>query len=64
MKPQELKQDEQKAINGGSILGGDDNMLTAITQGYINISQTDEDGETSSTNLDFGSGSLFQNESE
>lgn len=64
MKTQELNQQEQKAINGGSLLGGDDNMFKAITQGYVNYSHTDEDGDTESTNISYGSGSLFQSESD
>lgn len=61
---QDLNQDEQKATNGGSLLGGDDNMFKAVSQGYVNVSNTDDDGDTSSTNLDFGSGSLLDNKSE
>ncbi len=61
MKTQELNQQEQKNTNGGSLLGGDDNMLKAVTQGYVHTSQTDEDGDTESNNLDFGSGSLLEN---
>ena len=61
---QDLSNEEAKNTSGGSLLGGDDNMLTGVSQGYVNLSQTDEDGETSSTNLDYGSGSLLQNESE
>jgi hypothetical protein len=60
----DLNQDEQKAANGGSLLGGDDSMIKGVTQGYVNVSNTDDDGDTSSTNIDFGSGSLLQNESE
>ena len=60
----DLNQDEQKAANGGSLLGGDDNMIKGVSQGYVNVSNTDDDGDTSSTNLDFGSGSLLHNESE
>lgn len=64
MKTQELNQQEQKAINGGSLLGGDDNMFKAVTQGYVNTSHTDEDGDTESNNISYGSGSMFQNESD
>lgn len=63
-KTEELNQDEQKATTGGSLLGGDDNRLTGMTQGYVNVSNTDDDGDTSSTNIDFGSGSLLDNKSE
>ena len=62
-KPQNtenLNQDELKNTTGGSLLGGDDSMLKGVTQGYVNLSHTDEDGETESTNLDFGSGSMFE----
>jgi len=60
MKTQELSFDEMKAVNGGGLLGGDGmNSLTGILQGYINVSHTDEDGETESYNADFGLGSLF-----
>ena len=69
MKTQELNQIEMNQVNGGLIgglLGGGDgsNMLTAITQGYINVSSTDEDGETQSLNLDFGSGSMFSSQND
>lgn len=62
MQTQELNQSEMKAINGGALLGliGDDSMIKGMTQGYVNISHTDEDGDAESTNLSFGSGSIFQ----
>ncbi len=60
----DLNQDEQKNTNGGSLLGGDDNMFKAVSQGYVNTSHTDDDGDTTSNNIDFGSGSLLQNDSE
>ncbi len=62
MKTQELNLNEMKAVNGGALLGllGDDSMIKGVTQGYINISNTDKDGETESTNLSFGTGSIFQ----
>lgn len=60
MKTQELNLDEMKAVNGGGLLGGDSmSSLTGILQGYINVSHTDEDGDTESYNADFGLGSLF-----
>jgi hypothetical protein len=59
-----LNNDEAKKTTGGSLLGGDDNMIKGVTQGYVNISNTDDDGDTSSTNLDFGSGSLLDSKSE
>jgi len=62
MKTQELNFNEMKNVNGGALLGllGDDSMIKGVTEGYVNISHTDEDGETESTNLSFGSGSIFQ----
>jgi len=60
MKTQELNLEEMKAVNGGGLLGGDSmNTLTGILQGYVNVSHTDEDGDTESYNADFGLGSLF-----
>ncbi len=61
---EDLNQDEQTKTSGGSLLGGDDNMLKAVTTGYVNQSSTDEDGDTQSNNLSFGSGSLLDNQSE
>ena len=41
--------------------GGDNNSsLTGITEGFLNASHTDEDGQTESYNTNFGSGSLLQ----
>lgn len=67
MKTQELNQQEQKNINGGSLLGNgllgnDSNVLTAVTQGYLDISNTDDNGQTSSTHVGYGSGSIFSSE--
>lgn len=59
-----LNNEELKNTTGGSLLGGDDSMIKGVTQGYVNVSNTDEDGETRSTNLDFGSGSMFQKEND
>ncbi len=64
MKTQELNQQEQKNINGGSLLGGDDSMFKAITQGYVNTSHTDRDGDTESNNISFGSGSLLDSQND
>lgn len=64
MKTQELNQQELQNTNGGSLLGGDDSMIKLVTQGYINLSHTDEDGDTESTNISFGSGSMFESESD
>jgi len=64
MKTQELSFEEMKSVNGGGLLGGDNmSSLTGILQGYINVSHTDEDGETESYNADFGLGSLFNSSS-
>lgn len=60
MKTQDLNQQELETINGGSLLGGDSSIFKAVTQGYVNISRTDDDGDTESTNLSFGSGSIFE----
>ena len=62
MKTQELNLNEMKAVNGGALLGllGDDSMIKGMTEGYLNISHTDKDGDTESTNLSFGTGSIFQ----
>ncbi len=64
MKTQELNQQELNNTNGGSLLGNgllgnDSNRLTAITQGYLDISNTDDNGDTSSTHIGYGSGSMF-----
>ncbi len=64
MKTQELNQQEMNNTNGGSLLGNgllgnDGNRLTAITEGYVNVSNTDDNGDTSSTNIGYGSGSLL-----
>lgn len=61
-KAQELTEQEAKETNGGGLLGGDgQSTLTSITQGYLNVSHTDEDGDTNSFNTDFGTGSLLDN---
>jgi len=62
MKTQELNLNEMKAVNGGSLLGlgGDNSIIKAVTEGYLNLSNTDSDGETESTNISFGTGSIFQ----
>lgn len=66
MKTQELNQQELNETNGGSLLGNgllgnDDNMLKAISQGYSDVKNTDDNGDTSSTMLNFGTGSLLDN---
>ena len=59
MKLQELNNSELKNVNGGLLGLGDDNTsITNILTGFVNVSHTDEDGETESYNLDFGLGSL------
>ncbi len=57
-----LSEEELKNTTGGGLLGlgGDDSMLKGVTEGYVNVSNTDRDGDTSSTRLDFGSGSIFE----
>jgi len=62
MKTQELNLQEMQAVNGGALLGllGDDSIIKGVLEGYVNISHTDEDGNTESTNLSFGTGSVFQ----
>jgi hypothetical protein len=66
MKTQELNLHEMQAVNGGALLGllGDDSMIKGVLQGYVNISHTDEDGETESTNLSFGLGSIFESQND
>jgi len=65
MKTQELNLEEMKAVNGGGLLGGDGmSSLTGILQGYINVSHTDEDGQTESYNADFGLGSMFNSQND
>lgn len=61
---QDLNEQEQKETTGGSLLGNgllgnDSNTITGVTQGFVNVSNTDDNGDTSSTGLDFGSGSLL-----
>ncbi|RYE25666.1 MAG: hypothetical protein EOP51_03295 [Sphingobacteriales bacterium] len=55
MKLQELNLEELKAVNGGD----NSSVLTGLLTGFINISHTDDDGDTESTNIDFGLGSLL-----
>ena len=63
---QDLNEKEQKETTGGSLLGNgllgnDDNRQTAISQGYVNVANTDDNGDTSSNNIGYGSGSLLDN---
>ena len=62
MKTQELNLHEMQAVNGGALLGllGDDSMIKGVLQGYVSISHTDENGDTESTDLSFGLGSIFE----
>jgi len=60
MKLQELSAQELKDINGGLLgLGGGEGSLTGILEGFVGISHTDEDGNTESTNINFGLGGMF-----
>lgn len=67
MKTQELSNRELQEINGGSLLGNgllgnDSNAITAVTQGYLTVSNTDDNGDTSSTSLSYGNGSMFSSQ--
>lgn len=67
MKTQELNQQELNETNGGSLLGNgllgnDSNVIKVVDQGYVNISNTDDEGRTSSSNISFGNGSMFSSE--
>ncbi|RYE25668.1 MAG: bacteriocin [Sphingobacteriales bacterium] len=55
MKLQELNIQELKSINGGD----NSSVLTGLLEGFLNIGHTDDDGDTESTNVDFGLGSLL-----
>lgn len=58
-RSEELQSSDLKETNGGSILGNDNSSITGIITGAVNLSHTDENGDTESTNLDFGTGSLL-----
>lgn len=63
-RTEDLNEQDQQNTTGGSLLGNgllgnDDNMIKGVTQGYVNVSNTDDNGNTSSTGVDFGSGSMF-----
>jgi len=66
MNFRELNQNELQHTNGGALLGllGDDSMIKGVLQGYVNVSHTNEDGETESTNLSFGLGSMFESQND
>lgn len=55
MKLQVLNNTELRQINGGD----NNSSLLGVLQGYINVSSTDDDGDTESTSIDFGLGSIF-----
>lgn len=62
---QDLNEQDQKNTSGGSLLGNgllgnDNNMIKAVDQGYVNVSNTDDDGRTSSSNINFGDGGLLE----
>jgi hypothetical protein len=60
MKLQELSAQELKDINGGLLGLGDGNTgITGILEGVIGISHTDEDGNTESTDINFGLGGML-----
>ena len=59
-RSEELNTEELKETSGGILgLGDDNSSVTTILQGGVGLSHTDEDGNTESTNLDFGTGSLL-----
>ena len=60
MKPQELSSDELKSVNGGSILGNDNNTNIISIGGTVGVSHTDDDGKTSSDSISFGNQSSYQ----
>ena len=67
MKTQELNEKEQQEITGGSalgngLLGNNGNSLNIETGGFINISNTDDEGNTSSHSIDFGNSSSAQSQ--
>jgi len=60
MKLQELNFDELKNVNGGLLgLGDGSSSLGGVLEGMLGVSHTDEDGNTESTNVNFGLGSMF-----
>jgi len=60
MKLQELNFDELKNVNGGLLgLGDGNSSITGILQGTLGVSNTDSDGNTESTDVNFGLGSIF-----
>lgn len=60
MKLQELSAQELKDINGGLLgIGGGNGSVTGILEGVLGVSHTNEDGETESTDINFGLGGLL-----
>lgn len=60
MKLQELNSQELKDINGGLLgLGNGDVGITGILEGVLGVSHTDENGNTESTDINFGLGGLL-----
>lgn len=65
MKTQELKIEEQKVVNGGSLtgnglLGNDSNVIKGVSQGFTQVNNTDDSGDTQTSRADFGSGTLLE----
>lgn len=60
MKLQVLNNSEMRQINGGD----DNSSIMGVLQGYIGISSTDDDGDTESTVIDFGLGSIFSSQND
>jgi hypothetical protein len=57
----QLSKKDQKATNGGGILGGDDNSSLSSALGVnLHSSRTDEDGETESNQFGGNIGSSTQ----
>ena len=60
MKLQELNFDELTNVNGGLLgLGNGGLNLTGVLEGVIGVSHTDENGNTESTDINFGLGGLL-----
>ncbi|RYE25674.1 MAG: hypothetical protein EOP51_03325 [Sphingobacteriales bacterium] len=54
-----MNEDQIQETNGGGLLGDDSSTLGGTLGGNIGISNTDEDGDTSSTNIDLGLGGIL-----
>lgn len=60
MKLQELNFEELQNVNGGLLgLGDGNSSLTGVLEGMIGVSHTNENGETESTDINFGVGGLL-----